>query len=113
MTSSNVLLWDDFHNAYVNCFALLLNNTSSNNQNVHESDEVKASIEQSVLKFIDAGRAIEAFFLQRRLMFATQKPEQVIMEEIGDLDNEIKRKEEVIRKFYEKLEAIHNKHGWK
>lgn len=113
MASGNVSMWDEFHNAYINCFALLLQNTSSNNQNIHESDEIKASVEQSVLRFIDAGRAMDAFFLQKRLMFATQKPEQVIMEEIGEIDNEIKRKEDVIRKFYEKLEHVQTNQNWK
>lgn len=108
MAGNSPNLWDQFYNSYVNLFALLAPSTPSHSHNLHESEEIKASAEQCVMKFIDCGRSMESFFLQKRLLFASQKPEQVLMEEIGELDGEIKRKEEVIKKFYEKLELWQN-----
>lgn len=56
------------------------------------------------MKFIDLARQMEAFFLQKRFLLSALKPELILKEENGDLKNEITRKEELIRKHYEKID---------
>lgn len=102
-------LLDDFYHSYVNLFALLTPPPGPDNHNVHESEEIKVTVDQGVNKFIDSARAMETYFLQNRLMYANQRPEQVIAEEITELDNEIKRKDEVIKKFHDKLDSWQSK----
>ncbi|XP_074599692.1 mediator complex subunit 28 [Brevipalpus obovatus] len=106
-------LLDDFHHSYVNLFALLTPPPGPDNHNIHESEEIKVTVDQGVNKFIDTARAMETYFLQNRLMYANLKPEQVVAEEIAELDNEIMRKDEVIKKFYDKLDSWQNKESFK
>src|SRR5258708_2928642 len=46
---------------------------------------------------------MEDFFLQKRLLLSIQKPEQIILDDINDLKAEITRKDQVLQKYYEKL----------
>lgn len=56
------------------------------------------------MKFIDLARQMEAFFLQKRFLLSALKPELLLKEENLDLKHEITRKEELIRKHYEKID---------
>lgn len=112
MSSKGQSLLNDFHNSYVNLFALLTPPPGPDNHNVHESEEIKVTVDQGVNKFIDSARAMETYFLQNRLMYANQKPDQVIAEEINELENEIKRKDEVIKKFHDKLDSWQNRNSF-
>ncbi|ESO96849.1 hypothetical protein LOTGIDRAFT_159596, partial [Lottia gigantea] len=73
------------------------------------TEESRVGIEQSVQKFIDLARETEYFFLNKRLVLSTQKPEQVLKEDIQELKNEIERKEKLIDKHHERLQNWQNR----
>lgn len=66
-----------------------------------EKDEM--AIDHTILKFIDHARQLEAFFLQKRFLLSALKPECVVKEDICDLRTELARKEELIKRHYEKI----------
>lgn len=66
-------------------------------------DEIKLEVEQTTLKFIDLARQMETFFLQKRLMLSSSKPELLLKEENVDLRHEITRKDELIKKHLQKI----------
>lgn len=47
---------------------------------------------------------MEAFFLQKRFLLSSLKPELLVKEDNQDLRIEIQRKDELIRKHYEKID---------
>ena len=51
---------------------------------------------------------MEAFFLQKRFLLSSLKPELLLKEENLDLRHEISRKDELIKKHYEKVEQWKN-----
>lgn len=61
-------------------------------------------VDQTTMKFIHLARQMEAFFLQKRFLLSALKPELVLKEENLDLRYEIQRKDELIRKHYEKID---------
>lgn len=74
---------------------------------------VKLEVEQTTLKFIDLAQQMEAFFLQKRFLLSALKPELLLKEENHDLKFEINRKEELIKKHYDKIDkwkALLNEH---
>lgn len=70
-----------------------------------DKDEIKVEVDQTTLKFIDLARQMEAFFLQKRFLLSALKPDLLLKEENFDLKQEIGRKDELIRKHYEKIES--------
>lgn len=56
------------------------------------------------MKFIDLARQMEAFFIQKRFLLSALRPELVLKEENLDLRMEIQRKDELIKKHYERIE---------
>ncbi|XP_014213583.1 mediator of RNA polymerase II transcription subunit 28 [Copidosoma floridanum] len=79
-------------------------------------DDTKIEVDQVTLRFIDLARQVEAFFLQKRFLLSALKPELVVKEDITDLKFELTRKEELIKKNYEKIFVWQNllaeMHGW-
>lgn len=69
-----------------------------------DKDEIKLEVDLTTMKFIDLARQMEAFFLQKRFLLSALKPELLLKEENLDLKHEITRKEELIRKHYEKID---------
>lgn len=55
------------------------------------------------MKFIDLARQMESFFLQKRFLLSSSKPELLLKEENLDLRHEIARKDELIKKNYQKI----------
>lgn len=51
---------------------------------------------------------MEAFFLQKRFLLSALKPEVVIKEDIIDLKTELTRKDELIKRHYEKIAVWQN-----
>lgn len=70
----------------------------------YDDDVIKLEVEQTTMNFINLARQIEVFFLQKRFLLATLKPELLLMEENYDLKHELVRKEELIKKHSEKIE---------
>lgn len=66
-------------------------------------DEIKLEVEQTTMKFIDLARQMETFFLQKRFLLSSSKPELLMKEENVDLRNEILRKDELIKKHLQKI----------
>ena len=66
-------------------------------------DEIKLEVEQTTLKFIDLARQMETFFLQKRFLLSSSKPELLLKEENVDLRHEIARKDELIKKHVQKI----------
>ena len=73
-----------------------------------DKDEAKGEVEQVTLRFIDLARQVEAFFLQRRFLLSALKPELVLKEDINDLRMELTRKEELIKRHYDKIAVWQN-----
>lgn len=84
--------------------ACLSSLTNPSTTHIHDSEEVKTSVEQTILKFLDIGRQIECFFLQKRLLLSVKKPELLLTEDCHELRNEIARKDQILNKYYEKLQ---------
>lgn len=55
------------------------------------------------MKFIDLARQMETFFLQKRFLLSSSKPELLLKEENVDLRHEITRKDELIKKHLQKI----------
>lgn len=73
-----------------------------------DKEEARSEVEQVTLRFIDLARQMEAFFLQKRFLLSALKPELVIKEDINDLRVELARKEDLIKKHYEKITVWQN-----
>lgn len=65
-------------------------------------------VEQTTLRFIDLARQMEAFFLQKRFLLSALKPEMVVKEDISELKIELARKEELLKKHYDKINVWQN-----
>jgi len=98
---SNRNLVDELETAFQDCLSLLTNHDFFNTT---DSEETRASIEQSIQKFLELARELETFFLQRRFILSLHKPEQIIKEDIMDLRAELQRKEALLMKHHENLQ---------
>lgn len=56
------------------------------------------------MNFINLARKIDVFFLQKRFLLTTMRPELLLLEENHDLRLELQRKDELIKKHSEKIE---------
>lgn len=65
-------------------------------------------VDQTTIKFVDLARQMEAFFIQKRFLLSALKPELVLKEENFDLKYEMTRKDDLIRRHYEKIEQWKN-----
>lgn len=73
-----------------------------------DKDEMKVEVEQTTLRFIDLARQMEAFFLQKRFLLSALKPEMVVKEDINELKLELGRKDELLRRHYDKIAVWQN-----
>uniref|UniRef100_A0A182MB43 Mediator of RNA polymerase II transcription subunit 28 n=1 Tax=Anopheles culicifacies TaxID=139723 RepID=A0A182MB43_9DIPT len=103
-SSSNVSgnLVDELEEAFQSCIHALTKEESTTGI---DKDEIKVEVDQTTLKFIDLARQMEAFFLQKRFLLSALKQDLLLKEENFDLKQEISRKDELIRKHYEKIET--------
>ncbi|XP_068626135.1 lysine-specific demethylase 4C-like [Battus philenor] len=69
-----------------------------------EKEEVKVEVE----RFIDHARQLEAFFLQKRFLLSAMKPELLVKEDNNDLKCELQRKDELLRRHYDKVTQWHS-----
>ncbi|XP_013139255.1 PREDICTED: probable lysine-specific demethylase 4B [Papilio polytes] len=68
-----------------------------------EKEEVKVEVE----RFIDHARQMEAFFLQKRFLLSAMKPELLVKEDNNELKCELQRKDELLRRHYDKVTQWH------
>lgn len=73
-----------------------------------DKDEIKVEVEHTMHRFIDMARQMEAYFLQKRFLLSALKPEINIKEDVNDLRIELVRKEELIKRHYEKIAVWQN-----
>ncbi|XP_067626472.1 mediator of RNA polymerase II transcription subunit 28 [Eurosta solidaginis] len=99
--NENGNLMDEFEEAFQACLLSLTKpepNTGTN------KDEIELEVQKTTNRFIDVARQMEAFFLQKRFLVSTLKPDMLIKDENQDLRNEIARKEQLLNKHYSRLE---------
>eukprot|EP00095_Tigriopus_kingsejongensis_P002923 maker-scaffold336_size202805-snap-gene-1.48 protein:Tk02923 transcript:maker-scaffold336_size202805-snap-gene-1.48-mRNA-1 annotation:"hypothetical protein TcasGA2_TC001173" len=66
-------------------------------------EALKQDQEEKMVHFMDLARDLEAFFLQKRMLLHAHKPELILREECTDMKQEMAKKDELIRRHYEKL----------
>lgn len=71
-------------------------------------DDVKVEVEQTTMRFIDLARQMEAFYLQKRFLLSALKPEMVVKEDINELRLELARKDELLKRHYDKIAVWQN-----
>lgn len=99
MANGNGNLMDDFEEAFQHCLHVLTR------QDPSSDDVIKLEVEQTTMNFINLARQLDVFFLQKRFLLCTLKPELLLTEENNDLKLELIRKEELIKKHSDKLES--------
>ncbi|XP_072393246.1 mediator of RNA polymerase II transcription subunit 28 [Diabrotica undecimpunctata] len=104
-TNSSGNLVDEFEEAFQHCLNVL---TKEEALPTSDKDEVKVEVEQTTLRFIDLARQMEAFFLQKRFLLSALKPEMNVKEDISELRLELARKEELLKRHYEKIAVWQN-----
>ncbi|XP_011505404.1 PREDICTED: mediator of RNA polymerase II transcription subunit 28 isoform X2 [Ceratosolen solmsi marchali] len=118
-TNGNGNLIDEFEEAFQQCLNLFTKDDGLENNSIGltvDKDETKIEVDQITFRCIDLARQVEAFFLQKRFLLSALKPELVVKEDITDLKVELLRKEELIKRHYEKILIWQNllaeMHGW-
>ncbi|XP_056633504.1 mediator of RNA polymerase II transcription subunit 28 [Diorhabda sublineata] len=104
-TNSSGNLVDEFEEAFQHCLNVL---TKEEALSTSDKDEIKVEVEQTTLRFIDLARQMEAFFLQKRFLLSALKPEMNVKEDISELRLELARKEELLKRHYEKIAVWQN-----
>jgi len=92
-------LVDSFEEAFQSCITVLTRDDGPN----QSKDEIKAKVDLSIMHLIDVAKEMETFFLQKRLLLSGLKPELIVREETNDLKLELLRKDELLRKLYDKI----------
>jgi len=82
--------------------------TRDEGSSLQNKEEVRSKVDQAILHFVDIAKEMETFFLQKRLLLSGLKPELIVREETNELKLELVRKEDLIRKQYEKLSIWQN-----
>ncbi|VEN48522.1 unnamed protein product [Callosobruchus maculatus] len=104
-TNSSGNLVDEFEEAFQHCLNVL---TKEEAVPTSDKDEIKVEVEQNTLRFIDLARQMEAFFLQKRFLLSALKPEMNVKEDISELRLELARKEELLKRHYDKIAIWQN-----
>lgn len=104
-TNSSGNLVDEFEEAFQHCLNVL---TKEEALPTSDKDEIKVEVEQTTLRFIDLARQMEAFFLQKRFLLSALKPEMNVKEDISELRLELGRKEELLKRHYDKIQVWQN-----
>ncbi|XP_076394820.1 mediator complex subunit 28 isoform X2 [Megachile rotundata] len=115
-TNGNGNLVDEFEEAFQQCLSILITKDEGLGNNgigvtgglIVDKEEARSEVEQVTLRFIDLARQMEAFFLQKRFLLSALKPELVVKEDISDLRVELARKEDLIKRHYDKITVWQN-----
>lgn len=104
-SSSNGNLVDDFEESFQACIhALTKHDAGGTGAGLTDKDEINLDVDQTTNKFVDLARQMESFFIQKRFLLSAMKPELVLKEENFDLRYEMTRKDDLIRRHYEKID---------
>ena len=77
--------------------------TENDDLNEKDPGSLQKNVEEKVAQFADAARRLEIRFLQGRLLTHQHKPEMILKEDTAEMKAELFKKDELIRKHYEKL----------
>jgi mediator of RNA polymerase II transcription subunit 28 len=69
-----------------------------------DAEEMRNSMEHSIQRFLDATRQLDCFFMQKRLLLTSQKPESAAKEDLSDLRVELERKNALLQRHSERLQ---------
>lgn len=73
-----------------------------------DRDEIRADVEQGISNVIECARTVESYFLKKRQEISAQKPELQIKDDSNELRLEMMRKDELLKKNYEKISHWQN-----
>ncbi|XP_034234170.1 mediator of RNA polymerase II transcription subunit 28-like isoform X2 [Thrips palmi] len=104
-SNGNGNLVDEFEEAFQACLNILTKDDSITSM---DKDEIRAEVDQTISRVIDLARQTESYFLQKRFLLSALKPEFIVKEDITDLKTELLRKDELIKKHYEKINQWQN-----
>jgi len=93
-------LVQEFEDTFQKSLAVL---TEEDDLMTRDPETVNNIIEDKIAKFSDLARQLETFFLQKRFVIYNYKPEMVLKEDTTELKSELVKKDELIRKHYDKL----------
>ena len=99
-SNDNGNLVQEFEESFQKCLTSLTEEDDLFNR---DPDDINKDIDEKISQFTDVARQLETFFLQKRFMIYNHKPEMILKEDTGELKVELGRKDELIRKHYEKL----------
>lgn len=103
-TNGNGNLIDEFEEAFQQCLGLFTREYNTGNAvNLYNENDAKSDTEQTTMRFMDLARQVEGFFLQKRFLLSALKPELIGKEDVSELKAELIRKDELIKKNYEKI----------
>jgi len=98
--AENPNLVQEFEEAFQKSLSAL---TEEDDLMTRDPQHTQHIIEDKIATFTDLARQLETFFLQKRFLIYNYKPEMVLKEDTAELKQELVRKDELIRKHYEKL----------
>lgn len=104
-SNENGNLMDEFEESFQSCLLTLTKREPNTGTN---KEEIELEVQKTTNKFIDVARQMEAFFLQKRFLVSTLKPDMLIKDENQELRIEISRKDTLLNKHYSRLEDWKN-----
>uniref|UniRef100_A0A6M2DJ60 Mediator of RNA polymerase II transcription subunit 28 n=1 Tax=Xenopsylla cheopis TaxID=163159 RepID=A0A6M2DJ60_XENCH len=112
-SNGNGNLVDEFEEAFQSCLNVL---TKQEATPTSDKEEIRTEVDTLIQRFIDLGRQMEAFFLQKRFLLSALKPELVFKEDNNELKLELTRKDEVIKRHHDKIivwqKLLDDLQGW-
>jgi len=90
-----------FEDAFQKCISVL---TEEDDIMSRKPESTQNAIDERVSNFTDLARQLETYFIQKRFLIYNYKPEMVLKEDTAELKSELVRKDELIRKHYDKLQ---------
>ncbi|XP_021948880.1 basic salivary proline-rich protein 1 isoform X1 [Folsomia candida] len=96
---------EKFEESFMKCLASLTKEDTLTNV---DRDEIRADVEQGISNVIECARTVESYFLKKRQEISAQKPELQIKDDSNELRLEMMRKDELLKKNYEKISHWQN-----
>lgn len=100
-SSSNLV--SEFESAYAEMLATLTQEDEFVSDKKRRTDAMRKQEEEKMSRFMALARHLETFFLQKRLLIHSHRPECILREDSNELRQELVKKDELIRSHYEKL----------
>jgi len=100
--SESTNLVDQFQDAFLKSVAIL---TEEDDIMVRNQESTQNSIDERIVHFTDLARQLETYFIQKRFLCYNYKPEIGLKEDTVELKAELVRKDELIRKHYDRLQS--------